>query len=63
MKAEEENTMDRSNHPSISMGSGKDDLLAIPSKDDDEGLPGEVFEDGWFLYYNLFISREFTKYS
>ena len=57
MKAEEENTMDRSNHPSISMGSGKDDLLAIPSKDDDEGLPGEVFEDGWILYHNLFISR------
>lgn len=39
--------MDRSNHPSISMGSGKDDFTTIPSKDDDEGLPGEVFEDGW----------------
>lgn len=35
------------------MGSGKDDISSIPSKDNAEGIPIEDFEDGKLFHFYI----------
>ena len=49
----EEDEANRGNNTPIFMGSGKDDISSIPSKDNAEGIPIEVFEDGKLFHFYI----------